>query len=443
MPRSVPAPPTIPESEKNHPGKETRTYTIHVVTPIFQGGAIAKRGDDITPIRGFGVRGQLRFWWRATQGAACPTTADLFRREESVWGSAERPSPVQIAITYQNPGNKVALAEWGGKFGNRAFVRSQFPEYALFPLSNPPKDLDKDVKEQIFQGHEGVVFNLKVSCPPSKWGEVKSALWAWANFGGVGGRTRRGCGALYCKDFAPPPDCQSVADFKGWLGKVWQEHIGITPDESTAWPRLSKSNILLFSGRNGSPRLEDTVASWNRAVKSLQDFRQGAGIGRSGHRGRSRWPEAEAIRALTQRRDDDHLTKIDPPHPNAFPRADLGLPILFHFKDERDGDPHDSTLKPRWKGEFKDRMASPIITKPLAISPTRCVAIVLLLDAPALEGVRLEADRGPHDFDHTHVVDPSCATYPNSPLGGRSPQGSAVEAYLKYLTENDFVEVGE
>ena len=43
--------------------------------------------------------------------------------------------------------------------------------------------------------------------------EVEPAVWAWANFGGLGGRTRRGCGAVMCQTFVPP----SANHFQEWL----------------------------------------------------------------------------------------------------------------------------------------------------------------------------------------------------------------------------------
>jgi CRISPR-associated protein Cmr1 len=45
-----------------------------------------------------------------------------------------------------------------------------------------------------------------------------------------------------------------------------------------------------------------------------------------------------------------------------FPRAAFGLPIVFHFKDEKIGDPYDTILQ----GRDYERLASPLILRPLA-----------------------------------------------------------------------------
>jgi hypothetical protein len=46
---------------------------------------------------------------------------------------------------------------------------------------------------------------------------------------------------------------------------------------------------------------------------------------------------------------------------DAFPRAELGLPIVFHFQEQ--GDPPDTVLYPAndSQGKKRERMASPLI----------------------------------------------------------------------------------
>jgi len=92
--------------------------------------------------------------------------------------------------------------------------------------------------------------------------------------------------------------------------------------------------------------------------------------------GRSRWPEADAIRRLSGQYARAHR----PEHPagSAFPRADLGAPIVFHFKDS--SDPPDHTLEPRTNKS--GRMASPVITRPLALADGTFAPMVALLSAP-------------------------------------------------------------
>lgn len=59
---------------------ETRSYKL--ITPLFGGGVEAGVNDPITPIRASGIRGQLRFWWRAIRGGGY-SSIEKMREEES------------------------------------------------------------------------------------------------------------------------------------------------------------------------------------------------------------------------------------------------------------------------------------------------------------------------------------------------------------------------
>ncbi|PJF33357.1 MAG: hypothetical protein CUN57_02390, partial [Phototrophicales bacterium] len=61
--------------------------------------------------------------------------------------------------------------------------------YVAFPLRDTNHYLLKDVK-----------FSLRLHFPIYVKQDLQAALWAWETFGGVGARTRRGFGALHCKD---------------------------------------------------------------------------------------------------------------------------------------------------------------------------------------------------------------------------------------------------
>jgi CRISPR-associated protein Cmr1 len=116
---------------------------------------------------------------------------------------------------------------------------------------------------------------------------------------------------------------------------------------------------------------------------------------------------------------------------NAFPRAALGLPIIFHFRDGRAGDPPDTTLYPKVHGRRFERMASPLIIKALGLADGRAVPIVLRLRTPTLEAVRLEGDDG---FLHEsrNLRGGNLAGYANSPMAG-TPSGSALDAFMNFI----------
>ena len=136
-----------------------------------------------------------------------------------------------------------------------------------------------------------------------------------------------------------------------------------------------------------------------------------------------------------------------PAIPNdAFPRAELGLPIVFHFKDQREGDPGDTELYPIVNDQEKTRMSSPLILRSLVCKDGEVLQMIMRLNAPGPEKVVLKKTTGNPVF--TKIQDPSLASYPNSPMGApkagapvRSPSGSAIEGFLAFAKENGFIEV--
>jgi CRISPR-associated protein Cmr1 len=134
---------------------------------------------------------------------------------------------------------------------------------------------------------------------------------------------------------------------------------------------------------------------------------------------------------------------------DAFPRAELGLPIVFHFqgRGELKDDP---ILYPRVDGQRRDRMASPLILKPLALADGRAVPLILRLRTPPLKEVELTKSHGAAAKDtppsvwgvpairDKRLVDP---TYQDSPLRGLTEDGSALEAFLARAVQNGYKEI--
>jgi CRISPR-associated protein Cmr1 len=205
------------------------------------------------------------------------------------------------------------------------------------------------------------------------------------------------------------------------------------------WPTVAEK-ILVGQQQNA-------IEAWNQVVSLLQHFRQGKNLGRNpgtDRPGRSRWPEPETIRRVTTRRSNLHSRMSHIPD-DAFPRAELGLPIVFHFKDERQGDPPDTILYPEngQDGERRERMTSPLVVKPLALRDGRFMPIVLLLKAPVLAGVDLRSGKPEQSLNlpsPTHIRDQALSAYQNSPLA-KSRNGCALEAFLANAISQGFQEV--
>ena len=123
---------------------------------------------------------------------------------------------------------------------------------------------------------------------------------------------------------------------------------------------------------------------------------------------------------------------------DAVPRAELGLPIVFHFKDR--GDPPDTQLCPIVGDEACQRMASCLVLKPLAFSRNQAVPLILRLKSPAAQGAVLMDEHGRElrRFGPDAIRNKRFKTYPNSPMRGHS---NALDAFLAYAKSRGFQEI--
>jgi len=432
----VPCPAMQPVAAARPPQTGERTYDIEVITPMFGGSAIPRQVDKENPVRISEVRGHLRFWWRATRGARFTTVSDLRTRESEVWGSTKIPSAVKIELASIQRGQPCEI--------------DGYPGYALFPFQS-----QRDKHLPAAQGQVGVRFRLRVRYPERLGVDIESAVWAWVNFGGIGSRTRRGAGALYCAMEAPADRDR----MQTWLcGKVEEFGLLARLDPVKAWPVLVVASG--YCPRVSESATRDAAAAWAESIRVLSEFRQGLGIGRNrgGVRpGRSLWPEADSIRALTRRSEPAHVKPITLPNPAAepgFPRADFGLPIVLkffyqHYKDI----PNNCTINPidpvRHAGA--SRMASPVVLRPLKTGDGRFHAMILRLHAAPPSGVHIEFNDKTVSvppgvpLDRKAICRPNLATYPPpnppSPMQGRTKRGSALEALMAFADKRGFREV--
>ena len=320
------------------------TARCTLITPMFGGGVTPGEVDRAMPIRASALRGQLRFWWRLLYRAD-RKPSDLFDVESDLWGGISSKGPLASRVTLQvrqtmnrGPGSLPASSVPSGAPGGAQLVpesKLDLPAYALIP--------DPESKgRSLLQAEYGFELVLRFrQATTRQQEEVLEALRWWANFGGVGARTRRGLGAIKAaRDDAElkPVTTEEVKTRGGWM---------VT----------------------GQPE-SNAIKAWKNAVGALQRFRQGKDVGRnpgqSSRPGRSRWSEPDTIRRLAGANAPAHV----PEHPvdGVFPRAAFGLPIVFHFKDRGDpgrrgeSDERDPKLEPA--DDDRDRMASPLILRP-------------------------------------------------------------------------------
>ena len=366
MPRSFPPDcPPPPQAGQSSASITTESYDISLITPLFGGGVETKVPDPVTVIRGSSIRGQLRFWWRATRGREYSTVKALKDAESAIWGDTENASRVRIDVEVLNGGGRLR-DDW----------KQQCPRYALYGFL-PERDVPIVSATNALRG---VSFRLTVAFERGVSSHVRAAIWAWTNLGGLGSRTRRGCGALYCSQTAP----STSSEFAKW----WKMSIAIhcTPRAAAAgslqWPTLADYCF----------KKTPEKGAWRDGIDCLSHFRQGEHFARNkggpkllGGRtvhvpGRSRWPEAESLKERNRDIAPGHevpvIPGIDLGASPAFPRAALGLPIVFQFQAKEE-QPNNGTLR-AVEGE---RMGSPFVIRPIRCLDGSELSLIVRLDS--------------------------------------------------------------
>lgn len=339
------------------------TYACKLVTPLYGGGVRAGEVDLDLPIRASAIRGQLRFWWRLVRRAADPriSQTDLFQEECAVFGGIASSGPTASLVSVRISDWDVPKCEPAHHYRpnpNRPGELKALPEvapwasgYALFSAQGKRSDDKRTVAEQpkalaLPELGFRLVVRIDDRLSDAQRRDLDTALRWWASFGGLGARTRRGLGAVLIADLSPVAEAE-VAAAKGQLRLL--------------------------------PQAASATEAWKRAVDLLRQFRQGVGVGRNegtepNRPGRSRWPEADTLRALSGHALPEHKMRQVPG--DYFPRAAFGLPIVFHFKDappktvhshnRPSFDPDDHVLEPADLSEDqrRDRLASPLILRP-------------------------------------------------------------------------------
>lgn len=404
QPDSSPPPTTPKEIDK----VITQEREYKLITPFFGGGVNPGEADPVTLIRGTEIRGQLRFWWRACRGGRFDGDLKAMKKvEDEIWGTAynkkggEPPlqaQTVQIAIEIINQGAPIL-------FNDRSV-----PAYAAFPLQ--PSDADKQARNPPKAVQKDVTFKLIISFPKAQKMEAEAALWAWETFGGIGGRTRRGFGALHLLKVngLNNTDLPSSRDVRDWIEKKLNTYVAISHFAENL-PHLSTNSQFKITRD-----LRDTLSVWHYLIKRLYDFRQ------DGRPERSNWPEARAIKQGTYKRDTHQNSFM-----NKFPRAAFGLPIIFHFVGPKRSVPEDTTLQ----GDKIERLASPLILRPLLCKDERAVGLALLLEGPPIPpgGLRL-IEKG---SNREHAVDAILTQSEANTIHILRGETDVLQAFLKYL----------
>jgi len=431
------SPPQIsPRSDKQRV-TEIRRYKL--ITPLFGGGVKAQQADPITIIRGASVRGQLRFWWRATRGGQFNGELNMMRaRENAIWGSAAKkgdentgPSKVTLTIKILNEGKPFQAVDSKGKpvanIGDQKSVYS----YVAFPLRDA----------QGAKVLQSVEFEVTILYPPELGADVIAALWAWETFGGIGGRTRRGFGALQLVEHSINGEKQNIAwlsvnQMETELRKQLKTHV-VKGEWPKNVPHLTDTLRMEIVSRSASEPLQ----AWKDLIGRFQKFRQQAArvdkeTGVQKDQGLSVWPEANALRSRSRNTLKWPKNVSDPKLIDKFPRAAFGLPLPFHL-------PHDGNNTFTLQGDKLDakgdksyeRLASRLILKPLPGANNQYVGLAAVLVGPDLPptGLQINETLPVRKPVESKLDKAEASSEPlNRILHG---QTDIIEAFLEYLKQ--------
>lgn len=424
---------------------QTREYEL--ITPLFGGGVEPGQCDDLTPIRGTEIRGHLRFWWRATRGGNTLFEGNLGKmkeKEDEIWGAAstkDQASPSQVKVlaicndahTGTNLGNDENLDRPFEVVRGKVEPRegSIVPAYIAFPLQPTTEEAAElgRSRKPTKAVRINVKFKLTISFPEKYRTEVEAALWAWETFGGIGARTRRGFGALRLMRIVTEDGQEKERDLPAstavvtkWIQKrfgdfdvkgQWPEHVPHLPGiNRIKVTKAEKQEDKAARGRvsQASAAKSRELEIWEYLAEKLRLFRQSRydknhGLDHYNAYGLSRWPEAEEIRhrlGITSR--NELLKGI-----HRFPRAKLGLPIIFHL-------PHDGE-EVELNGAISNRRASPLIFRPLVCADGKAVGLALVLVPESLppDTMRLVRQKTPV-AGNSIEVEPGTDLYKIHPL---------------------------
>lgn len=380
-------------------------YRMELISPMLGGGARDKNSggggfDAHHPIRATGIRAQLRQWWRACRAAAQTepdraqrsTTRDSGLREQEtrLFGGMRDGKPVPSRILLRVVGQELRSA------AVQLYENTHDAEPSRSGAVAVRRYIGYALSTHVPMLAAGSRFELLITCTESDHAALLPALRAFANVGGLGARTRRGYGAVFCADLAYSES----------------EARALMRSQRAEWPILAR-------------RIELFDMTLDHAHHLLWKFRQAPGFGRAakanGDPGESHWPEAASLRSrwIAQQQPIGGFVSCKDAgfcqdeancrHPRNFgscrlarivhlptthrswgaadswnterrfeaPRAAFGLPLVIHLKGEavlsgkREGQMIEAppalkeTIAPG--GSNGGRWASPLVLRPLRL----------------------------------------------------------------------------
>ena len=339
---------------------ETDLVTIRLdlktMTPVFGGGHTAREVDPVQAVRPSAIRGQLRYWWRATAGARFASTSDLYKEESRIFGNTDKAGVVRVRVPRISAGRPQDYdKKWGAKLS-----ANESPGERIFVF--PFQPIRGETRASTF--FDSLEFTLEVQLSRCHQVEITNAIKAWLVFGGVGARTRRGCGALALTDpaqtqsFMPPSP--GSPEYHTWFANLVGTGINVKP----AWARLLGTGIVI-----GHPNPQDRKNPYE-VWRSLGKFWCNV---RKNHFPVTDFKPTDA----TKWADELNLRLLRPQDTEiVMGKHLLGLPIIYQG------------MNGSFRGDVTSaqggRAASPVILKPVQLATGDVAPLVALLHTPFL-----------------------------------------------------------
>lgn len=343
---------------------------VQLITRLFGGGARPREIDERSWLRPAALKGALRFWWRATHAhlAEYDSLQKLKEREDLLFGSAARfgkkdeikggPGWLSVEVLNAVPAN----------LGKEEFVPEEGSALNIAYFGAAGQGRDAATLGIPGKGDRAKLRLLLTEASAEK--EILVALRAFFVLGGIGARSRRGAGALAvfkqadATDLGVPTTRTAVAEYlRHWVQVETPERPSLRDPRLFALANAEWASL----GRRDAGSAEEAQ---KRSLELLRLVRQRrphpSHWGGRNQWGQTEWPEADAVRLAVG--TSSHPTVAT--RAGNFPRGVLGLPIVFHFKDEGPtGDPGDHTLYAQLLRAVKrlDRYTSPLLLRPVVV----------------------------------------------------------------------------
>lgn len=168
------------------------SISCELLTPLHGGGVVARESDKDLPVRVTEIRGGLRFWWRILAQYKFRLPENKIRETEfALWGGIGEQAQASLVFLRVQVHNKLQTVPLN------TYVKSMNDTlaYALFTARRTQTGLpEMKLGEKGLKWTLQYIFDDKIKHDQKE--QVLETLRWWATLGGIGGRTRRGCGVF-------------------------------------------------------------------------------------------------------------------------------------------------------------------------------------------------------------------------------------------------------